>query len=44
MSTCYTLEEVRAAAHADHDGPMDQATADQVALILSQHQDKTAAA
>ncbi len=44
MTTCYSAEEVRAAALADHDGPMDQDTADAVALILAPHQDKPAAA
>ena len=44
MTVCRTAEEVRAAALADHDGPMDQDQADQVAAILAPHQDKPAAA
>ena len=41
---CRTVDEVRAAAQADHDGPMDQDQADQVAAILAPYQDKGAAA
>ena len=44
MTICHSLEEVRAAAHADHDGPLTQDQADQVAAILAPHQDKPAAA
>ncbi len=44
MVTCHSVEEVRAAALADHDGPLDQDTADAVALILAPHQDKRTAA
>jgi hypothetical protein len=35
--TCRTLEEVRAAALADHDGPLTQDQADLVAAILAPH-------
>ena len=37
MTVCKTPDEVRAAALADHDGPMDQDTADLVAAILHPH-------
>ena len=35
MTTCMSVEEVRAAALADHDGPMDQNQADLIAAILA---------
>ena len=35
MTVCHSLEEVRAAALADHDGPMDQDQADLTAAILA---------
>lgn len=41
---CRTLEEVRAAAAADHDGPLTQDQADLVAAILAPHQDRRTAA
>lgn len=41
---CRSVEEVRAAALAGHDGPMDQNQSDLVAAILAPHQDKAAAA
>ena len=44
MTTCYSVEEIRAAAAADHDGPMDQDQADVTAAILAPHQDRSAAA
>ena len=44
MTTCKTVEEVRAAALADHDGPLTQDQSDLVAAILAPHQDKPAAA
>lgn len=51
MVTCYSAEEVRAAALADHDdpaqpagGPQTQEEADATALILAPYQDKPAAA
>ena len=41
---CRTAEEVRAAAQADHDGPLTQDQADSAAAILAPHQqDKDAA-
>lgn len=44
MTVCYSPEQVRAAALADHDGPATQDQADQFALILAPFQDKPAAA
>ena len=44
MTVCRTVEEVRAAALADHDGPLDQDAADLVAAILAPHQDGRTAA
>jgi hypothetical protein len=44
MTTCRTVEEVRAAAAADHDGPMDQNAADLTAAILAPHTQNTQAA
>ena len=44
MNACRTIEEIRAAARADHDGPMTQDQADDAAAILAPHQDKGAAA
>ena len=41
---CRTVDEIRAAAAADHDGPMDQDQADHTAAILAPHQDRSAAA
>jgi hypothetical protein len=41
---CRTLAEVRAAAAADHDGPLTQDQADLVAAILAPHQDGRTAA
>jgi len=44
MTTCRTVEEVRAAAAADHDGPMTQNQADLTAAILAPYtQDARAA-
>ena len=43
MTTCRTVEEVRAAALADHDGPLTQNQADLVAAILAPHQTPQAA-
>jgi len=43
MTICKTVDEVRAAAQADHDGPMNQDQADQVAIILAPHQPPQAA-
>jgi len=43
MTVCRTVDEVRAAALADHDGPMDQNVADLVAAILAPHQPPQAA-
>jgi len=40
---CRTANEVRAGALADHDGPMNQDQADQVAIILAPHQPPQAA-
>jgi len=40
---CRTADEIRAAALADHDGPMSQDQADQVAIILAPHQPPQAA-
>lgn len=42
MTLCRTLAEVRAAAAADHDGPLDQNQADLVAAILASHQGQQA--
>ena len=44
MTTCHSVEEVRAAAQADHDGPLTQDQADLVAAILAPHQGKQTAA
>lgn len=44
MTVCRTLDEVRAAAQADHDGPPTQDQADLIAVILTGHQDGSAAA
>ena len=44
MTVCKTVEEVRAAAQADHDGPLTQDQADDVAIILAPHQDGRTAA
>lgn len=41
---CRTLEEVRAAAVADHDGPLTQDQADLVAAVLAPHLTPAAAA
>lgn len=41
---CRTLDEVRAAAMADHDGPMSQDQADLVAAILASADAKPASA
>lgn len=41
---CRTLADVRAAALADHDGPLTQDQADAVAVILAPHQAATQAA
>lgn len=38
MTTCNSLDEVRAAALADHDGPLTQDQADLVAAILAPSQ------
>jgi hypothetical protein len=35
--TCRTIAEVEAAADAEHDGPLTQAQADLVAVILAPH-------
>lgn len=35
MTACRTLDDVLAAADADHDGPLTQAQADLVAVILA---------
>jgi len=35
MTICRTLDEVRAAALADHDGPLTQDAADLIAAILA---------
>lgn len=35
MTVCRTVEEVRAAALEEHDGPLTQEQADQVAAILA---------
>ena len=37
MTICRTVEEVRAAAHAEHDGPLTQEQADLIAAILATH-------
>ena len=44
MTTCRTVEEVRAAAAADHDGPMTQNQADLTAAILAPYTRNTQAA
>jgi len=44
VTVCRTVDEVRAAALADHDGPMNQNVADEVAIILAPHQPPQAAA
>ena len=41
---CRTLDEVRAAAAGDHDGPLDQKQSDLVAAILAPVQDGRTAA
>ena len=41
---CRTLNEVRAAAVADHDGPLTQDQADLAAAILAPHQARDPAA
>jgi hypothetical protein len=38
------VDEVRATAAADHDGPMDQDQADVTAAILQPYQDQVSAA
>lgn len=43
MTLCRTLDQVRAAATADHDGPLTQDQADLVAAILAPHQAQQAA-
>ena len=43
MTVCRTLDEVRAAAAADHDGPMSQDTADLAAAIMAATQPQQAA-
>lgn len=43
MTLCRSLADIDAAAAADHDGPMDQATADLVAAIRATAQDPQAA-
>jgi hypothetical protein len=35
--TCRTIAEVEAAADAEHDGPLTQAQADLIAVILAPH-------
>ena len=44
MTLCRSAEEVRAAARADHDGPLDQDQADDVAIILTPAQARDPAA
>ena len=44
MTTCKTVEEVRAAALADHDGPLTQDQSDLVAAILAPAQARDPAA
>jgi hypothetical protein len=44
MVTCRSAEEVRAAAAADHDGPMTQDQADLTAAILAPYTQDTRAA
>ena len=44
MTDCRTVDEIRAAAEAEHDGPMDQQQSDDTAAILAPHQDRSAAA
>ena len=39
MTTCHSAEEVRAAALADHDGPLTQDQSDLVAAIRAPHED-----
>ena len=41
---CRTVDEIRAAAAADHDGPMDQDQADGTAAILAPYQAQDPAA
>lgn len=41
---CRTVDEIRAAAAADHDGPATQDQADLFAVILAPHQDQRGAA
>jgi hypothetical protein len=41
---CRTLDDVRAAALADHDGPLTQDQADLAAAILAPHQQDPQAA
>lgn len=44
MTVCRTLEEVRAAALEEHDGPLTQEQADLIAAILAPHRSQEQAA